>query len=82
MLTTKQIATMLESSERQVERYIAKGWLRADRVGRDYLIKPEAVAALKGRLLRQSLRDCSRRERLYGSPTPGAREKRLPRMHA
>ena len=48
-LTTNQAAAELGVSAQRVRQYIAEGRLRARRIGRDYLVDSESVAAFSPR---------------------------------
>jgi excisionase family DNA binding protein len=49
MLTTKQAAEQLQTSRRIVQRLIAQGRLKATKYGRDYLINPRDLDAVRNR---------------------------------
>ena len=48
-LTTNQAAVELGVSPRRVRQYIVQGRLRARKIGRDYLVDSESVAAFRPR---------------------------------
>ena len=47
MLTTHQAATRRGVSVKTIQSWIAKGWLRAHKMTRDYLIEVKALDAVK-----------------------------------
>ena len=49
LLTTSQVAKELGVSPRRVQALIKAGRLRAERVGRDWLIRPRDVDAVRDR---------------------------------
>jgi hypothetical protein len=70
MMTTFEIAKRIRRSPQQVRVYIARGWLRCERKGRDYLVNEEAVEALVRRLLRLEERRCADRRALLARLLP------------